>query len=252
MNKLYAFGDSFTWGTDLKDAVTNGSREGNNYDIYKKYHSDRVPLKKGIYQHFFDWKKCYSRNTWTALLANDNNLIYECHAIQGASNQTILRQILKKLPTLTSNDLVVINWTWINRWDFYDNSNTKWETLRPTNNSNDTFNTIYFKYIQSELWDKLESLKTISLVSNILKQQNIKFMMTCMDNTIINTTCHAPDYITILQDNIKDEVVWFDNTGFHQWSIDNKYKISDTGQHPLEDAHCAAFMYIKNTYDFTQ
>jgi hypothetical protein len=251
MNKLIAFGDSFTWGTDLKDAVINGSREGTNYDIYKKYHSDRVPLKKGIYQHFFDWGECYSRNTWPALLAKSANLTYECHAIQGASNQTILREFLKKLPTFVSGDVIVINWTWINRWDFYNSPNTKWETLRPTNNSNDTFNTIYFKYIQSELWDKLESLKTILLVLNILKQHQNKFIMTCIDKTIMDTTCHAPDYITTLQDSVKNDLKWFDNTGFYQWSIDNNHSISDVGKHPLEDAHTAAFTYMKKTYEFT-
>ena len=142
---------------------------------------------------------------------------------------------------------MVINWTWINRWDFY-NSENKWETVRPSGNKTEN-SEIYFKYIQSELWDKWESLKTISTVLCVLKSKNINFLMTCIDPLIIDKRWHSPQYIQILQDNLSDYLMWFDDMGFYEWSKVNKFSVSEGG-HPLDDAHIEAFKYVKENYDF--
>jgi hypothetical protein len=217
MNKLYAFGDSFTFGSDLSDC--------NNNDIK------------------------HSNSTWTALLAKDKSLNYICHAYPGISNQSIVRKFFDNLQLIDKNDFVVINWTWTNRWDFYNINETKWESVRP-NSTNSIFYKNYIKYFQSELWDKLETLKAINLLQAILKNNNIKFIMTCVDDLAFDTKWHCPTYIENLQNNAIQDIIWFNNLGFYNWAKENKYEISNNW-HPLEEAHKRAFKYIIDNYDFT-
>ena len=213
--KIVAFGDSFTWGSDLLDYTTH------------------TP----------------SLNTWPALLAKEFNLEYTCFAVEGGSNQTILRLLLENIDNL-SDCLVILNWTWIDRWDFYDINSEHWNTLRPTGTESSTFAHMYYKYFQSELWDKLESLKSINLALSLLEQKNIPYITTCIDSLAVDTKFHNPSYINFLINNVCDKLLWFNGAGFYHWSKENNYSISNTW-HPLEEAHQAAFEYVKNNYEFT-
>ena len=212
MNKLHAFGDSFTFGSDLKDCDTSF---GN---------------------------KIHSENTWPSLLANSKSLNYVCHAYPGETNQTMVRRFFGNVHSIDNNDFVVVNWTWINRWDFYNSQSNKWEHLRPDTEDNIFFEN-YIKYFQSELWDKLETLKAINLVQSFLKNKNIKFIMTCIDKLAFDERWHCPKYIENLQDIVRDDIQWFEGMGFYDWAKTNNYKISDKW-HPLEEAHKKAFEYI--------
>jgi len=212
MNKLHAFGDSFTFGSDLKDCDTS---YGN---------------------------KIHSENTWPSLLANSKSLNYVCHAYPGETNQTMVRRFFGNVHLIDSDDFVVVNWTWINRWDFYNTNDNKWEHLRPDTEDNIFFEN-YIKYFQSELWDKLETLKAINLVQSFLKNKNIKFIMTCIDKLAFDDRWHCPKYIENLQDIVRDDIQWFEGMGFYDWAKTNNYKISDKW-HPLEEAHRDAFKYI--------
>jgi|APSaa5957512535_1039671.scaffolds.fasta_scaffold179978_2 hypothetical protein len=227
MAKLVAFGDSFTWGTNLKDA---------DHKVPNKHQC--VPCN-------------YSKNTWPALLADNLKLEYVCRAGQGCGNQTIVRQFFEYLPHINIEDLVIVNWTWINRWDFYDIDVNRWETIRPSGTENSKFKEFYYKYLQSELWDKWESLKNIGLVHRILEQNGIKYISTCIDELVIDTTYHAPDYVKHLQNELVDQITWFNDQGFFEWSKTNNFKISNEW-HPLEEAHQAAFEYIRDNHDFTK
>jgi len=219
MAKLIAFGDSFTYGSELSDNNSNG---------------------------------LYSLLTWPALLAKHLNLDYVCLAIEGCSNQTITREFFNYINNISKNDLVVINWTWIDRWDFYNIDNTSWETVRPSNNNSSTFfNKIYFKYMQSELWDKWETLKNINLILYELQHKGVQYIMSTQDNLILDNKSHTPGYIVNIQNNINNEFIWFNNQTFLDWSKTNKFKISEL-LHPLDNAHNKAFKYIINNYDFTK
>jgi len=211
MNKLHAFGDSFTYGSDLIDCVDSDNK--------------------------------HSNNTWTALLARNKSLEYVCHAYPGISNQTIVRDFFNSLHLINKDDFVVVNWTWVNRWDFYNQIDHKWESIRP-DSENSVFYKDYIKYFQSELWDKLETLKAINLLQAVLKNNNnIKFVMTCVDSLAFDTRWHCPTYIRNLQNNTIDNITWFNDLGFYDWARKNKYTISDKW-HPMEDAHKDAFEYI--------
>jgi hypothetical protein len=236
-----AFGDSFTWGTDLKDTLSN--------EEYVKKYGKRKHKKYDP----------YSKHTWPALLTKDlsidlNNYIN--HSRPGYTNQSIARKFFKVLcdeqDKLNENMLVILNWTWINRWEFYDAEKDKWYMMRPSGSSKKELHNIYFKYMQSEVWDKWESLKSIALVHKTLKERNIKFIATCVDKLIIDKEYNAPNYVQSLQDEISRDLLWFDNKGFYDWAKENDFPISKEGGHPLEESHQAAFEYIKENCEFTK
>ena len=224
--KIIAFGDSFTWGTDLKDC--------NN---------------------------TYSKSVWPALLASHLGLVYDCRALGGISNQSILRHVLINLDygILTPDTFVVINWTWLNRWDLFDFTvsdvaknqdwNHGWNTVLPSESLSKQHK-FYLNHIQSALTEKFETLKNIFIVSELLTKHNIKFLMTCVDETLVDQEHFFPEYVDILYKHTTDNFLWFDNYGFYSWAKNNGYAISK-GWHPLEEAHQAAFEYIINNYEFT-
>lgn len=82
MFKIIAAGDSFIWGSELKDSP-HGGPDG------------------------------YSKNTFTALLAKKLNYDYQCVAYPGASNYEITKQI--KNLTLDIHSFVIVSWSWPTR-----------------------------------------------------------------------------------------------------------------------------------------
>lgn len=207
MARLIAFGDSFTFGNDL-------------HDWNEHTHTS-------------------SLSTWPALLAKSLMLDYVCVAEPGSSNSSIARQVLSF--DFDQTDVVILNWTWINRWDFFNG--TDWETLRPSGTEKSIFARYYYKFFQSEEWDKFETLKHIQLIHGILEQKNIKYISTAIDELVIDSRWHCPEYINALMNLVSRKLQWFDNRGFYHWARENKFKISAL-KHPLEDAHQAAFEYI--------
>jgi hypothetical protein len=228
--RIVSFGDSFTWGTDLADI------------------GSVAPMR------------C-SNSTWPALLSKHYNLDYWCRAIGGQSNAGILRWLLICLfqKEINPDDLVIVNWTWIDREDFFDSSlqsldieqdfDLGWQTVR--NDSNTEMSKIYFSHIHSELRSKYETLKNIQLAITLLQAHKVNFLMTCLDSLTIDTEYFAPEYIRILVDQVANKLVSFENRGFYNWATDHGFPVGKTG-HPLEEAHQAAFEYIRDNYDFTK
>jgi hypothetical protein len=223
--RILAFGDSFTQGTDLSD------------------HSEHKA----------------SRLVWPGLLADHFNWRFANQGLGGASNATIVRHFFhvweyasvdKDRCYNPETDLFIFNWTWINRWEMFNKETNNWEIVRPTGSTNNDFHKIYYKHIHSEVWDKYESLKNILIVLTLLETKGFKYIATCIDPLIINSTHHYPDFIRPLLEEVKQRLTWFDGKGFYDWSKDKGFPISDTW-HPLEEAHQAAFKYILNNHDFT-
>jgi hypothetical protein len=204
--RVVSFGDSFTYGSDLKD-------ENNWRD-----------------------NRFYSMSTWPALIAKHYGLDYECYAQAGASNSSILRQVLSA--PIQPTDLLIINWTWINRWDFYNGM--EWSTVRPSGTENHPMYGIYYKYMQSELWDKFESLKNIQTALSMVNNDTIT---TSIDPLVVDTTRHCELYASRLVAAVSKHLSWFNGKSFYEWSKECGHPISDAW-HPLEEAHQAAFEYI--------
>ena len=258
MNNLVAFGDSFIWGSELSDSLDTlfdidnlSEHESNILKI-----NNAGPFHEPDFNHTIKTpKSCYSKKTWSALLAKELNLNYICHAKPGCSNETIIRKLMQYIPNITSKDVIIINWTFIDRWDFVDPDKlpieSRWVSITPTSNKKTNFEKFYFKYIQSELLYKWQTLKNIYFAITLLQNKNINFLMTCNDKLILDDRWHAPSYIKNMQNEIKNYIVWFEELGFNDWCTDHNFPRGDRN-HPLEEAHIAAFEYIKDNYDFTK
>lgn len=82
--KVLGAGCSFIWGNEL---------------------SDDAPGK-------------YSSKTWPALWANEKGYEYNCCALPGASNATIVRRIIDYIENVEVPDIVVVQWTFPGRYEF--------------------------------------------------------------------------------------------------------------------------------------
>jgi len=219
--KIVSFGDSFIYGTQLKD-------EG---------------------------------HSWVATCAKKLGVDYQTFAQAGCGNESITRQILKYFSVpRDSNTLAVINWTWGIRYDFYLSGAEHWIPLCHENNQielekrlskeeAEKISNFYTNYAgKSILWDRWRSLQTIFSAQQFLKIHNIKNVQTYMDYMLLDTEWHCPDYIKTLQDLTKPQLKLFEGKNFVDWSNANGYLVTSDYNHPLEDAHEAASKLWLNTY----
>ena len=215
MKKIVGFGDSFVFGSELKD-----NRDG--------------------------------ARSWIGQVAKILNVDYHTSAVPGCGNDHIARQIYSWFSANTTQDtLAVINWTWMNRWDFYIVEHETWITLGPTcvpdklkhlvdqTEAEDLIEFYQARANGSLLWNKFRNLQTIYAVQSYLKSNNILNVQTYMDDHLFNTDYHAPDYIQQLQNLVQPDMSSFEGKNFVDWSQDQGFVVTDT-LHPLEDAHLAA------------
>jgi len=201
-----------------------------------------------------------SQSTWPARLAQQLDIPYECYAKPGIGNLQIMEQVLNQAAR-DEPAVFIIGWTWMDRFDYY-NANWKeqdkmspWQTITPTDTT-DLANT-YYRDLHSEYRDKLVNLSYIRLVVDLLKQKNIKFLMTYMDHLLFDQTWHYNLTVKELQCQTLPYMTDFEGQNFLDWSRTNGYDISESW-HPLESAHKAAGDYMikvfdkKNTNDPTQ
>jgi hypothetical protein len=216
MKKIVGFGDSFMFGHELQDNHT-GSK------------------------------------AWPALAAKKLEADYETMAVAGCGNDHIARQIYTYFSNNSAdNTLAVINWTWMNRWDFYIVEHETWITLGPTcvperlkdlvdqTQAQDMIDFYKQRANSSLLWNKFRNLQTIYAVQNYLKLRNIRNIQTYMDYELFDQQCHAPDYVKELQNLVNPNMQNFHGKNFLDWSRDRGYPVTEPGWHPLEPAHQAA------------
>jgi hypothetical protein len=191
-----------------------------------------------------------SRLTWPAHLAQGLGHKYRCYARPGAGNLQILEQILNQTAE-NDNDLFVIGWSWIDRFDYYPvNPDTvkrsPWRTLMPIDTTE--LAKVYYRDLHSEYRDKFTCLSYIKLAIDTLNQRNIPFIMTYMDGLLFDQQYHVTPAVVELQEYVKPHMIEFDGLNFLDWSRKNGYPITDIG-HPLETAHSAAGKYMIKVFD---
>lgn len=217
-----SFGCSFVFGSDLSDNVQSINQSSP------------------------------SELTWCAHLARSLGHDYKCYARPGSGNLQILENILNQLDSSDQNDVFVIGWTWIDRFDYYFSdfsTNTPllpWSTLTPS--QTDHTAQIYYRDLHSEYQDKLTNLSYIKLAIDTLQQNKISFIMTYMDELMFDQQWHVSPAIKHLQEYIQPWMTKFDGKTFLDWSRSQGYAES-AGWHPLEQAHLAGFGLIKNFVD---
>jgi hypothetical protein len=214
--KLKSFGCSFIWGSELSDVPLSGLTS--------------------------------SQLTWTAQLSRELNLQYECHAWPGRGNFWIANQVLDQLAT-DDPALYVINWTWIDRFDFInqDYVSQHWETLRP-GPENHTHGAFYYRNLQCELSDKLHSLQLIKLVTMELLAAGHPFIMTYMDNLIFDQRWHTTPGMIKQQEFLKPLMLhWKTNQpqsmDWLQWAVQQGHSVT-ANNHLLESGHECVFQDV--------
>jgi hypothetical protein len=212
--KLKSFGCSFTYGSDLADCADH--------------------------QH--------SCLTWPALIAQKLDLSYECHAWPGIGNLQIMQKVLEQISD-TQASVFVINWTWLDRFDYLHPVHESFLTLRPDGDLEE--HRLYYKYFYNQYHTVLTNAAWIVSVIAMLQARNIKFVMTCMDPILmetINPNWQDPRSVTLLQNQIGPHLSWFDSKSFLEWSRSKGYPESESW-HPLESAHHAAADYMITVFD---
>lgn len=162
MKKIVSFGDSFIFGLELKDN-TDGAK------------------------------------AWPGLIAEQLGVDYKSCAIVACGNESIARQIYTYFSEhTTTNTLVVINWTWAMRWDFYLHEPDAWVTLGPTcvpgrlqqhipESEAENLIKFYQTYTgASPTWNLHRSLQAMWGVLNYLKVNNIVAIHTYMDPALFD------------------------------------------------------------------
>lgn len=222
---LKSFGCSFIFGTDLQDV---NSTLGEPYARPSKY-------------------------TWPSLLAAYKGYDYQCYARPGSGNLRILEKVLSHA-TDTAPCVMAISWSWIDRFDYtieltgrdhvYDLAgNNLWRTVMPVDNDNRAHN--YYRDLHSQFRDKLTNLLYIKTAIDTLKQKNIPFVMTYIDDLLFETQWHTTAAVLDLQEYVKPYLTLFDGKTFLDFAKEKGFPISET-LHPLEPAHQAAFNAIKS------
>lgn len=223
---LKSFGCSFIFGSDLTDSK-------------KILEQENRPVP--------------SQYTWPALLANDFQIKYECFASPGSGNLKIFEKVLTQTVNPTKS-IFVIGWSYIDRFDHlvvnyvpnthYDPINYEfWHTVLPTDTDN--MSKVYYRDLHSQFCDKLKSLTYIKCTIDILKQKNIPFIMTYMDELLFENKWHSTPAIVELQNYIRPHLTMFEDKTFLEYSKEKGFPMSET-LHPLEPAHQAAFDLIKS------
>lgn len=176
-------------------------------------------------------------NTWPSLIAERLGIEHVCHAAPGIGNLQIMESVLEQIE---HNDIFLINWTWIDRFDFVNITNEKWETLRPALDHQHA--EFYFRNMHSQYRDMLTNLIYIKTAIEGLTENSRKFLMTCVDDLLfeqVSPEWHTPTSVSYLQQKISPYIKNFEGKNFLCWSRENKFKESNSW-HPLEDAHLAA------------
>jgi hypothetical protein len=220
--KLKSFGCSFIFGSELTDHSRNPQHPSNF--------------------------------TWPAHLARHLKYDYQCYARPGSGNLQIAERVLSHA-TDSNDSMFVVGWTWIDRFD-YTNSTisnspqasqwTNWRTLMPTDETQ--LSKTYYQSLHTEYRDKLTTLMSIRLVIDNLKQRNIPFLMTYMDDLIFDQRWNITPAVTDLQEYILPYMTTFDNLNFVDWSKKNEYPITKQW-HPLDEAHAVAGDYMIKVFD---
>jgi hypothetical protein len=248
LGKLIAGGDSFIYGSELKDCFRLG---------------DNAPPKE-----------VYSQSTYTALLAKELGLDYVCAAIPGYSNSAIRRSVMNECEQHVDIEQVVVTWSFPGRYEFRFNSS--WQQISPWSITDDAEKTIkkdfqsdnpivfqhhldklqreqtlgisdfarvfYSKIGGSEYWEVYHSLLDIVLLQQYLELRNIPYLFLGVDECLLDNVNKHLDDITVktLQQQLNlNNWYWFPkHKGFYTWAKEEKFPFATT--HPREEAHIEA------------
>ena len=139
----------------------------------------------------------------------------------------------------------VINWTYIDRFDYANPTNDRWDTIRPGGSwdGQEELADYYFRNLHSQYRDKLTTLMHISLCIDAMQQAGHEFVMTYMDHLLFETQWHTSPAVLRLQEYIRSHMRQFDGRNMLEYSRDRGHDFGHQA-HPLESAHKDLFQYV--------
>jgi hypothetical protein len=209
MKKVWAFGDSFTFGHELSDCLTN---------------IEDIP----------------SSLTYAALLAKELNYNYQCKAMGYYANNAIARTIIENINNIDKEDIVLVMWTFPIRREFLLEEG--FITIGKPNDHE--FAKHYIKYTDLHPdWMIIQSLRDIFIAQELLKDHQYLFLsaVTDLNKAIINKESSDP---LIERINLNRWLSLDKQLGFHEWSeLILGRKING---HPPDQAHKLLSKIVKN------
>lgn len=181
-------------------------------------------------------------HTWPAIIATRVGLEHENHGIEGAGNLRIMESILTHA---CEDDVCVVQWSWIDRFDFVTIDNEQWHSIVPSDT--DINADFYYRNLHSQYRDMLTNLVFIKTALEHLRLVGARYVMTYMDHLLFETVqdnWHHSRAVTGLQQQIQPHTTLFDGLTFLEWSRTNYYSESALW-HPLDDAHKAAADFMQ-------
>lgn len=168
MNTLWTFGDSFTAGHGCKfDA--SGAFSNSLETYYKKLYDDYIDINKKI---------------WPEIVADTLSFELLNYGKNGMTNESIADSILKHLPSIQKNDIVILQTSTLGRFDFpflkektlFGNFSKKYDRddeLFDMSNSPYFFKTIFLSNIEKEYSDDVKDVLKYSNAQESLKNENV-------------------------------------------------------------------------------
>jgi hypothetical protein len=194
---VHSFGCSFIYGTDLPDC-----------SIYP------------------------SQLTWPALIAQYLGARYRCHAEPGAGNLRILNRLLDNLGD--AGDLYIINWSFVDRFDYVDHESDEWHTCRPSGTG--AVEQRYYRDLHSEYRDKFATLTVMHTAISALARLGARYIMTHVDDLVFCNRYHTGDGMQRLQATVAPHLQTFDGTNWLSWCAGRGHDFTASG-HPVQGAH---------------
>jgi hypothetical protein len=210
-----------------------------------------------------------SKLTFAALLARDFGFDYVSCARPGNANDAILRMTINKCEQVRNDGkdcVVIVGWTFVPRFEFpfefnTDSPDTPFATISIYNETNrplvKDFAKHFFRNVNSDWFPHFNTVKSIVLLQQYLKFNNIPFIFTATDNVVFSYTNDEllkPYWRMVDFDNWymfpAAEEPWNTTSprGFYQWAVENKYEIGPY-QHPLDRAHADAAQLMKDKFN---
>lgn len=209
MRKLWAFGDSYTFGHELSDCPTN--LENNP-----------------------------SQLTYAALIAKELGYDYECKAMGYYANNAIARTIIESIDYINKDDLILVMWTFPIRREFMLDQGL----ITIGREDDHEFAKHYIKYADlNNNWMIQQSLKDIYMAQELLKNHNYLFLSAVTDLNraiVIKNNFYSP---LVSRMNIQHWIILDQQLGFHDWSelqLNKKFI-----GHPSDQAHRLLSIRIK-------
>ena len=106
----------------------------------------------------------------------------------------------------------------------------------------------YYSNLHSEFKDKFTTLAYIQLAITTLEKKNCPFIMTFMDDILLDQKWNITPGVVDLQNSVKPYLSTFNGKNFLAWSKELGYPISNS-MHPLDEAHRAAADLIISNLD---